>query len=159
MSVPRHEYVLALDVATTRRRPVVEGVVRHPTEGDAEGLARLMLDAYRGTIDDDGETIVEAREEVVRYLAGKPLLEHSWLRPEDDDPVSACLVAWSTRECPMVSYVMTAPAWKSRGLASTLLALSVLSLADAGHDEVRCWITEGNVPSETVFGRAGFRRV
>ena len=158
MTPPRHEYLRALG------RPVPKGAVagggaRHPTSDDAEWLAQLMLDAYRGTIDDEGETISDAREEVARYLAGRPLLEHSWLRLEDADAVAACLVAWSTRECPMVAYVMTASAWKGRGLASTLVELSLRSLAQAGHAEVRAWITEGNVPSETVLRRAGFRRV
>jgi predicted GNAT family acetyltransferase len=157
VSVPRHEYVRALDTAL--ETPAADPAVRHPTSNDAEALAQLMLDSYHGTIDDEGETIVEAREEVARYLAGRPLLEHSWLRLEDDQPVSACLVAWSTRECPMVAYAMTAAGWKNRGLASALVALSLRSLTDAGHDQVRAWITEGNTPSETVFLRAGFRRV
>ena len=155
--MPRHEYVLALDEAVARAAD--DSAVRHPTSDDAEALAALMIDAYLHTIDYEGETMVEAREEVGRYFGGRPLLEHSWLRLVNDDPVSACLVAWSTRECPMVSYVLTAAAWKNRHLASTLVALSLRSLADAGHGEVRAWITKGNVPSETVFLRAGFRRV
>jgi hypothetical protein len=38
--------------------------VRPPTVADRGRLAELMLDAYRGTIDYEGETIVEAVAEV-----------------------------------------------------------------------------------------------
>jgi RimJ/RimL family protein N-acetyltransferase len=134
--------------------------VSHPTPVDAELLARLMLDAYLGTIDYEGETIVEARDEVARYFAGTPLLEHSWLHVVDGPPVSVCLVShWGERGCPIVSYVMTAPDWKSRGLATELLEQSLASLAETGPTELRAVITEGNLPSEAVFRRAGFRRV
>jgi len=156
--VPRHEYLHELHVSAA---PAPEDEsMRHPTPLDAEALAQLMLDAYLGTIDYEEETIVEARDEVARYFTGTPLLEHSRLRIADGEPVSACLVShWGERGCPIVSYVMTAPAWKSRGLAAELLGQSLASLAAAGRTKVRAVITEGNVPSEAVFGRAGFRRV
>ncbi len=158
MSVPRLEYLHELHVAAAPARE--DDSMRHPTPVDADALAELMLDAYLGTIDYEGETIVEARDEVARYLAGTPLLEHSRLRIADGEPVAACLVShWGERGCPIVSYVMTAPAWKSRGLAAELLGQSLASLAGAGHTEVRAVITEGNLPSEAVFRRAGFRRV
>jgi L-amino acid N-acyltransferase YncA len=54
---------------------------------------------------------------------------------------------------------MTAPDWKSRGLATELLEQSLASLAETGPTELRAVITEGNLPSEAVFRRAGFRRV
>ncbi|MGH3079165.1 MAG: GNAT family N-acetyltransferase [Gaiellaceae bacterium] len=154
----RHEYVRALDdlVASAPDDPAV----RHPTPDDAESLAELMLDAYLHTIDYEGETIVEAREEVGRYVAGTPLLECSWLRLDGDAAVSALLVShWADRGCPIVSYVMTASAWKGKGLASDLLARTLASLGATGLEEVRAVITEGNAPSEAVFARAGFRRV
>jgi hypothetical protein len=152
----RHEYVLQLrgDEAGLAG----DASVRHPVPEDAEALAVLMLDAYRGTIDYDDEGLDEARDEVSRYLAGRPLFECSWVRIDAEVPVSACLVGWSLRECPIVSYVMTAARAKSSGFASDLLARSLASLAGTGQREVCAWITEGNVPSEIVFARAGFRR-
>jgi len=155
----RHEYVLALDAPLTPPA-APDAVIRQPTLADAETLAELMLDAYLDTIDYEGESLEDARVEVAGYLEGSPLLECSWLANADHRPVSASLVSfWEARDCPAVSYVMTASAWKGRGLASDLLARSLASLAEAGYREVRAAITEGNVPSETIFTRAGFRRV
>ena len=154
----RHEYVLALDAPLPRAEP--DAVIRQPTPADAEALAELMLDAYLDTIDYEGESLEDARVEVARYLGGSPLLECSWLASAGSRPVSASLVSlWGARGCPIVSYVMTAAVWKGKGLASDLLARSLVSLAEAGYGEVRAAITEGNVSSETIFLRAGFRRV
>jgi len=155
----RYEYVLDFGVRLSSGPPA-DPSVRPPVREDADLLAELMLDAYLDTIDYEGETLEDARREVGGYLAGSPLLHCSWLRLADDHPVSASLVSlWGERGCPIVSYVMTAAALKGRGLASDLLARSLVSLAEAGHGEVRAVITEGNVPSETIFARAGFRRV
>ena len=154
----RHEYVRMLDdpVAGVADDPAV----RRPESDDAEALAMLMLDAYLHTIDYEGETIVEAREEVGRYFGGTPLLECSWLRLDGDAAVSALLVShWSDRSCPIVSYVMTASAWKGKGLASDLLARTLASVGASGFAELRAVVTEGNVASEAVFAKAGFRRV
>jgi RimJ/RimL family protein N-acetyltransferase len=158
--VRRHEYRLELGARYAAPEANEEIPARHPAADDAAVLAVLMLDAYLGTIDYEGETIVEARQEVAGYLAGTPLLDCSWLHVAGEVPVSACLVSWWTdRGCPIVSYVMTAPERKGEGLAAALLARSLASLVDAGHAEVRAAITEGNVPSERAFARAGFRRV
>jgi len=88
------------------------------------------------------------------------LLGCSWLRVDGGAAVSALLVShWVHRDCPIVNYVMTSSTWKGKGLASDLVARTLASLRGAGYGEVRAVITEGNLPSEAIFARAGFRRV
>jgi len=155
--VRRHEYVLALDASLPRVAD--DPAVHHPTSDDVESLAELMLDAYLDTIDYEGETIVEAREEVERYFAGRPLLECSWVRVDGDAVVAALLVShWVDRGRPIVSYVMTASDRKGKGLAADLLARTLAAVAAAGFAELWAVITEGNLPSEALFAGAGFRR-
>ncbi|MDQ3688512.1 MAG: hypothetical protein M3406_00465 [Chloroflexota bacterium] len=64
--------------------------VRLPAPDDMESLAALMLDAYHGSVDADGdETLEMARDEVSSFLAGqsgKPLLEHSRVAVEATPP-------------------------------------------------------------------------
>ena len=70
--------------------------VRNPTESDAPELAELMLDAYRGTIDYDGETTQEATSEVESYLRridSKAMLSCSFVAVSEGHIVSACLVS------------------------------------------------------------------
>ena len=44
------------------------------TEADTEALAGLMLDAYVGTIDYEGENLEDARAEIEEYLTTDPIL-------------------------------------------------------------------------------------
>lgn len=161
----RHEYRLDLRNLSERVRPTrIPGArVRADLAINRYTLSKLMLNAYRGTIDYDGETIDEARAEIDRYLDDQeltPLLNRSWLFYADGHLVSACLVSWwPRRQCPIVAYVLTDPEWKHRGIAAELLQEVIHSLGLQDFRELRAVITEGNIPSERLFARAGFRRI
>ena len=131
---------------------------RRPIISDRSELARLMIDAYTGTIDYDGETVEDALKEVDGYFAGKsglPLLAASWICLQESEMAGALLVSiW--QDAPLIAYVMTAAAVKSQGLASAMLARSLADLTVQGYREVVAFITEGNLPSEALFRRAGF---
>ncbi|MBC8478298.1 GNAT family N-acetyltransferase [bacterium] len=160
MNAKRYEYVL--DLKRNRLPPVIREdiVFRHPVSGDAELLGKLMLDSYQGTIDYEGETLLEAQEEMATSLNGKygePLNDCSWMAFARTDLVAACLVVrWQGEHCAFVTFVMTASQWKGRGLATTALQASLTSISLAGFQEVRAVITAGNSTSEQLFLRAGF---
>jgi RimJ/RimL family protein N-acetyltransferase len=132
--------------------------------GDVPALAELMLDAYRGTIDDEGETLEDALNEVKAFLAGerggKPYPDLSILCFAGDRLVSACLVGeWQSRRQPIIAYLLTLPTWKRRGLARLALMSALQALKEQGYTQVRAVITRGNVPSEQLFTSLGFTRV
>jgi RimJ/RimL family protein N-acetyltransferase len=131
---------------------------------DTQVLAELMLDAYRGTIDYDDETLDDAVGEIQAYLAGErggqPLLSVSRLAFEGSVLVSACLAAdWHERQGPAIAYVMTRAGWKNLGVAQQVLCAVLQALCEQGHRQAWAVITEGNTPSERLFGRLGFQRV
>lgn len=114
----RHEYCLELSKDTPTAPLPPDVVLRQPTEADEAALGALILDAYRGTIDYDDETLEDALKEVRSYLstANNPLLDCSWLCFFDGTLTGACLTAfWSKREVPIIAYIMTAAQWKNRG--------------------------------------------
>ncbi|HET7678448.1 MAG TPA: GNAT family N-acetyltransferase, partial [Candidatus Limnocylindrales bacterium] len=132
--------------------------LRHPTRADVQRLADLMLDAYRGTIDYEGEVIEDAVREVEGWMTSPAALpEHSFIREVDGVFVSAVLV--SRGATPLISYLMTAARWKGQGLAESLLRAAMRSLAAAGEERVELWVTDGNVPAERVYRNLGFTRV
>jgi hypothetical protein len=138
--------------------------LRTPEIGDLHPLAELMLEAYRGTIDYEGETITDAVDEVQRYLAAgagnQALLEYSAVVSDGTMLVCACLVMhWGRRNCPMIGYIISHPLWKRHGLARRVVAESLCRLANDGHPEVRTIITKGNVASEGLFLSLGFAKV
>jgi ribosomal protein S18 acetylase RimI-like enzyme len=106
-----------------------------------------MIEAYRGTIDYDDETVEDALGEVQTYLAGgrggRPLLDDSRLAFAGPHLVGACL----------------AGEWKNRGVGEQLLRAVLSALREQGHQEVRAVITEDNVPSERLLGRIGFQKI
>ena len=134
--------------------------LRSLTLDDADLLAELMLSAYRGTIDDEGETLEDALAEIRAFMNGtygEALQDHSWLLIESGLPASACLVClWEKTGSPLVAFVMTRGESKGRGFAGRILLRSLSSLKEAGHHEVWAVITDGNQPSEGLFSRAGF---
>lgn len=136
---------------------------RHPDPADKRLLAELMLAAYYGTIDYDGETIEDALKEIESYYAGlsnQHWLRYSWLVFLEDELAGACLVDfWQERNVPLIAYIMTAPRWKSKHLATITLLRSLQELLNNQYTEVRAVITESNEPSEKVFTRVGFKRL
>ncbi len=157
----RHEYWLHLDPYQPPAIQTDHGLtLRQPTLADGAALAELMLDAYRGTIDDDGETLEDASAEIQRLLTNEYsrfLPEHSWLCSDDKTILSACLIVnWAVRQVPLIGYVMTSAQAKGKGLAAVVLHRSLTSLKAAGKSEVHAFITEGNTPSERLHRSAGF---
>ncbi len=138
-----------------------EAAWRNPSVADLQILAELMLDSYRGTIDYDGETIDDAISEVDSYFSHQDSgwFDYSWLAFIENDLLCASLVGfWKDRNSPLISYVMTASQWKGKRLATIGVSRSLQSLAENNYTKVYAVITEGNVPSEQVFTRIGFKR-
>lgn len=165
--MPRHEYHLSLSGHTLEPSldPSVElasGLEwRQPVSEDQEALAALVLAAYRGTIDDEGEDLDGARAFVAESFSESPLLGSSWLACTAGAagvPISAVLLRrW--REQPLVTFVVTHPDYKGRQLASTVVRRALSSLVSAGEARAVAFITEGNTPSVRLFARLGFQRV
>lgn len=129
--------------------------VRSISRDDLEDLARLMLDAYVGTIDYEDEDLEDAMEEVRSFLDdGRALLDRSYLVEADGSIASAVLVSLFEGR-PFISYVMTLASHKNQGLARLVTAIALERLADDGHETVDLYITEGNAPSEALFRSVG----
>ena len=152
----RHEYRLTPDIYRPSGRSLAPGVVvRRPTVEDRPELASLMMDAYVGTIDYEGETEEQAVEEVAGHFATEAYAEASVVAVIDGTIQSAVLVGRALG-VPLVGYAMTRAKVKGLGLASALLDMSIASAWEAGDEELRAFITQGNHPSERIFLRVGF---
>jgi ribosomal protein S18 acetylase RimI-like enzyme len=155
---------MALDL----RRAVAaehERVVWRPlAEADAPALAELMLAAFRGTPDDEGEDLDQALDEVRRTFAGASgsmLWEASFV-VEDEVARPALLAAsvitfWQDR--PLLAFSVTHPRAMRRGLASALIRQSAGTLAQQGHTRLDLFVTCGNAPAERLYDKLGFRDV
>ena len=137
------------------------GVVRRVRSGDEQRLARLMLEAYRGTADDEGENLEDALEAVQHTLSGAYggfLWEHSYLIEESGQALSASLVT-SFEGAPLLAFSMTHPSHKRQGLAGTLILESARSLRDDGNQRLLLFVSEANLPARKLYEKLGFRAV
>lgn len=154
----RSEYLL--------RRPGVPGAttgvesrppVRPVRPDDRAALARLLLDGYRGTIDDEGEGPAEALAAIDEYFSSIEW-EHSVVVEQAGEPASlAWVVVVEGRY--FIDPVVTAAAAKGRGLGAAAVRAALSSLAAAGVTEVGAVITDGNTASERLFASLGFERI
>lgn len=145
-------YEIDLD---TSKFDVYRGPDHTITPDDLHPLAQLMLDAYRGTIDSEDETLQDAVDEVSSYFDDAPLLDHSFqVKAEGGRPISAVLVSQQDEDA-FIGYVITDPDHKGRGLATEVTSRALSSLQSAGYRRVVLYITEGNMPSERVFRGLG----
>ncbi len=150
MSEPEKiRYLLALNASITVD-PVANVTVRALTTSDVHALAELMLDAYIGTIDYEGETIDEAVGEVESWFDGSPLLDHSYVAVVGGAFVSAVLVMMLDG-LPFIAIVMTRSDSKDQGLGRYVTATALVSLSDKGEEQVVLYITDGNTISEKLF--------
>ncbi len=153
----RRRFVLAAPLLT--KSVADDAQARPPTPDDAEALAQLMNDAYRDTVDDEGESLDDSREVVRQLLAGEfgPLLwQTSELTERAGRVVAATLLTmWQDR--PFVAFTLTAPHHQGRGLARAGLLRAMNRLAAEGHSVVRLVVTQGNASAERLYERLGFR--
>lgn len=140
-------------------RPVSLGLpikcVRQTEEGD---LSMLMLEAYHGSIDDDGETLPDAQQSVRATLNGEHgdfLDDCSLVALDRDRPVAVTFVTRFRGE-PLLAQVYTAPTWKQRGLARALIQLSMNALVARGESVLNLVVTSGNDPAERLYVSLGF---
>ncbi len=146
-----------------RRQPLRGGWLLRPiSEGDLEALGTLMLEAYKGTIDYEGETLEDAVKEVSTVLKGGygPFLnECSYIIEDEGKMLSASMVVLSDEaDQPLLVFSMTHPDHKRKGMAEFLLKASINWLFDANYEELCLVVTEGNTGAIRLYEKLGFRR-
>lgn len=150
----RHRYLIDLDGWIISGTDPVRGEIRSPSLDDADGLAQLMLDAYVGTIDYDGENLGDARIEIEEYFEAEPILDCSRVVEIGGELAAATLVSF-WEGAPLIAYVMTSSLRKGQGLARLVLVSALDCLARTSDRQVNAFITEGNTASERLFASLG----
>jgi GNAT superfamily N-acetyltransferase len=154
MERTRSEYRVAIE----GRSDAPAAGTRHVVDGDRDTLSHLLLDAYRGTIDDEGESIDDAYDAIDDYL-GRIVRAHSFVVADDGFAPTAMSLVVMVQGRHYIDPVAVHPVAKRRGLGRAAVATSLASLAAAGVTEVGATITDGNTASERLFASLGFERV
>lgn len=160
---PEYRLTLPSPVKPKRTGACVGLKLRRPTARDTDAMGALLLDAYRGTVDDEGEDLAAATAFAKGFLDGehgRAMLDLSVAAWRGPSLVAVCAVAWlDFRTCPFVVYVATASDAKRQGVGRLVLGESIRRAGRAGHPQLRAFITKGNGPSQALFASMGFERV
>lgn len=137
---------------------------RTAAPSDQEALAALMLDAYRGTVDYEGESLDDALREIGHVYSGsygRFLPDCSFVVSAEAGLSSACLVVLLNEgkpdETPLLAFAMTLKQDQRRGLASALILRSATSLSRLGYCRFSLVVTADNVPARRLYDRLGFK--
>lgn len=150
------------------RQPISETWPMRPiTLRDASILGNLMYDAYHNTIDDEGESPEEARQEIHDTLTGKygPLLSDcSFLIEKHGQALSASIVtSWTDKRDsitrPLLAFLMVHPTEQGKGMATLLLKKSINALQARGDDDFVLFVTAGNENAQHIYHKLGFKAV
>ena len=123
-------------------------------------LASLMLEAYRGTVDDDGETLDDAIDVVDSLMAGEfgdVDQQASGVFIEGDAPIAATIVTHHNGR-PLVAFSMTHPVAQRRGFARRGLRHCIGVLARGDCDEITLVVTSTNNGAVDLYRSMGFTR-
>jgi GNAT superfamily N-acetyltransferase len=160
---PRTEKRLRLVLDLARAPEPDAADCRAVAETDREQLAELMLDAYRDTIDYNGETLADARKEVEETIAGaygRFLPDCSFVAPAPAGLAAATLVTLldpdGPDQAPLLAFVMTRKDCQGRGLAGSLIRRTARALLHSGHSRLRLAVTAANAPACRLYARLGF---
>ena len=150
-----------MNLVLEKQKVIHKENIRNISNKDTHILGSLMLNAYRGTIDYDGESLDDAISEVQATLEGKygPFLEKcSFLIEEDKKAISASIITWFDEvKKPFLAFLMTHPKYKNQGHGTYLLKRSINVLLDDGYKELYLVVTNGNRPAQHLFKKMGFQ--
>lgn len=126
---------------------------------DAPGLGQLMAAAYRGTIDDNGESAAWHSDDAQATLAGRYgdlIWPACFVVPSaDHDGHIGVSIVVTYRGLPLLAFLLVTPHWQGRGIGTYLLARSAQALRNAGYIQWTLAVTSGN-PAQRLYERSGF---
>jgi GNAT superfamily N-acetyltransferase len=140
-------------------QPLGPAASRPVARDDGPALGRLAFVAYRGSVDDHGETEAEHVEDLTATLAGRYgrlLVPASTVVEHGDAALAAAAVFTSWDGMPLLAFCLTDPRRRGRGLATGLITHAARELAAEGHREMHLVVTDGN-PARALYERLGFR--
>lgn len=120
-----------------------------------------MLAAYRGTVDDEGESEADAVAEVERTMGGEygPLLDDCSFVVEDRERIVGASMATLFESDPFLTYLIVDPEMQRRGIGTFLVAATGNALLSAGHARLDLFVTEENEPAVNLYRKLGFEVV
>lgn len=146
---------------------LVDKVTNYPVEIvpvsslDLMSLGAAMLDAYRDTIDYEGEDLGQTVDELRRVFRGfyGPLVLESSNIIQVQGEIAAGLLVCLYRNEPTITYTFTRKEFRRRGYATILIEKAAEELRKKGHDSLCLYVTLENSDAVNLYESLGFYEV
>lgn len=131
--------------------------IRRATDDDLRAMAAVMADAYRGTIDDEGEDQPAALQELESTVGGSygPPLRSAWLVHETEGRLSAAVICTRWHGLPFIVQAFTHPDQQRNGISGRLVLAASQELRGLGETHLSLIVTRRN-PAYELYRRIGF---
>lgn len=125
---------------------------------DLDALAPLMLRAYRGTVDDEGETVEQAAAALRSTAEGAygDFLPGCSRVIERGGALRSAALITRQKGRPLVAFTFTDPDFAGQGLAGACMASAMAALFAQGERELSLVVTLANTPARRLYARLGF---
>lgn len=125
---------------------------------DINDLASAMLDAFRDTVDFEGETLEDLEEEiqgVVESTFGIFISDASFQIRLNAEVASAILISLYEHK-PLISELFTRKKYMNLGMASNLIKRSINALFKLGYEELVLYVHPENIEAVNIYKKIGF---
>jgi predicted GNAT family acetyltransferase len=134
---------------------------RRVTRDDKERIAKAMLDAYMGTVDQQEDTFEEALCEVENIFNDKygPLITEASLMIDRGSEVASIILITLYIETPLIIEIFTSKNYYKQGMATSLINASMNQLLDMGYNQLCLYVKGENKDAIQLYRKLGFEIV
>lgn len=141
-------------------RPFYTEGLRILDKSDAKALGDLLFYAYRGTVDDQGETIDDALIEAKNTLDGfygLVIWPASFVIERNGELLAGLVVtAWPRENDYLLAFSVTRPEYREQGFATELIRLSQKELFRMEGRKLALFVNERNYKAISIYRKCGF---
>lgn len=124
-------------------------------------IASCALDAYKDTVDYEGEDLDQTIEEVQRVYEGfyGPFMKEASFIYLEDETVYAGLLTCLYRGEPTITYTFTRKSRQRLGYATQLIGFACQRLYELGYHSLFLYVTTENLDALRLYESLGFQEV
>jgi GNAT superfamily N-acetyltransferase len=131
----------------------------HPfNEQSKTALAALFHEGFRNTIDAEFESMSAYLGEIQAVMDGKygELLPSCSYFSQTAEGINGVTMVTIFRNVPLLAYVVTAPEWQGKGVATNLIQYSEQALVRQGYETFHLVVTKQNYRARSLYRTLGF---
>lgn len=128
------------------------------TDSLKQSLAKHYYQAFHGTVDDEGKSLIDWDEEIQSVFEeryGKVMTEHSFYL-EQESEIIASIFLTKFRGIPLIAYLAVDKNFRGNSLGELLIQYSCHSLASSDYQEIYLAVNEENLVAYSLYKKMGF---